>query len=187
MNINYGDNFNGNQQSQEQSHPRVFLESGNANTSLSPSNSHCVKCSCGKICKGIRGLKMHQCTFRVIKDLTEETFESVEENLIGSYNNDNYNEDVDNSITNFISDVKPEVKLPKSDDQWNAANVFFIVSLPIFGLHSSSIDDSMDIMNSTIYNYFYDNFGYLEDFISNEVVNKYKDLPKKSLKAILKY
>jgi len=183
LNVNNGDNFNDNQQS----HPRVLLDSGNRNTSLSPSNCHSVKCCCGKMCKGIRGLKMHQRTCRVVKDLTEETFEFVEENLTGSYNNDNYNEDMDSSITNSIPDVKPGVKLPKSDDQWNAANLFFMVSLPISGLHSSSIDDSIDLMNSTIYNYFYDNFGYSEDFISDELVNKYKDLTKKSLKSNLKF
>ena len=146
-----------------------------------------VKCCCRKICKGIRVLKMHQRACRVVKDLTEETFEFVEENLTGSYNNDNYNEDLDNNITNSIPDVKPEVKLPKSDDQWKDANLFFMVSLPISGLHSLSIDDSIDLMNSTIYNYFHENFGYSEDFISDELANKYKDLPNKSLKANLKF
>ena len=53
-----------------------------------------VKCCCRKMCNGIRGLKMHQRTCRVAKDLTEETFELVEENLTGSYNNDKYNEDI---------------------------------------------------------------------------------------------
>ena len=78
MNFNNGDNLIGNQQSQQQSHSQVLLDSGNINTSLSPSNCHSVKCCCGKTCKGIcgiRGLKMHQRTCRVIKDLTEETFE----------------------------------------------------------------------------------------------------------------
>jgi len=114
-------------------------------------------------------------------------FEFVDENLTSSYNNDNYNEDMVNSITNSIPDVKSGVKLPKSDDQWNAADLFFMVLPPISGLHSSSIDDSIDLMNSTIYNYFYDNFGYSEDFISDELVNKYNDLPKKSLKSNKKF
>jgi len=61
-------------------------------------------------------------------------FEFVGETLTGLFNNDNYNEDMDISITNSIPDVKPGVKLPKSDDQWNAANLFFMVSLPISGL-----------------------------------------------------
>ena len=111
---------------------------------------------------------MHHRTCRVVKDLTDETFEFVEENLTGSYNNDNYNEDLDTNITNSIPDVKPGVKLPKSDDQWEDANLLFMVSLPISGLHSLSIDDSIDLMNSTIYKYFHENFGYSEDFISDE-------------------
>ena len=101
------------QQSQQLSHSQVVLDSGNTNTSLSPNNCHSMKCCCGKICKGIRGLKMHQRTCRVVKDLTEETFEFVEENLTDSYNNDNYNENLDTNITSSILDSKPGVKLLK--------------------------------------------------------------------------
>ena len=110
INFTNGDNFHGNQQSQQQSHSQLLLYSGNTNTSLSPSNCHSVKACCGKICKGIRGLKMHQRTNRVVKDLTEEAFEFLEKNLTSSYNNDNYNEDSDNNITNSNPDVKPGVK-----------------------------------------------------------------------------
>ena len=127
MNFNNGDNFNGTQQSQQQSHLQVLLDSGNKNTSLSPSNFHSVKFCCGKICKGLRDLKMHQCT----------------------------------CLTSY---------LPKSCDQWNDTNLFFMVSLMISGLHSSIFDDSIDLMNSTIYNYFYENFGYWENFTSDELV-----------------
>jgi len=111
---------NGDQQSQQQSHSQELLDSGNINTSLSSSNSYSVKCSCGKICKWLwpNGLNMHQCICRVVKDLTDATFALVEANLTSSYNNDNCNEDWDNSITNFIPDVKPGVKLPKSVKMW---------------------------------------------------------------------
>ena len=61
-----------------------------------------------------------------------------------------------------------------------------MVSLPSSGLHSSSVNDSIDLMNSTIYNYFYDKFGYSEDFISDELANKYKELKKKFVKGKLK-
>ena len=37
-----------------------------------------VKCSCGKICNCQRGLKMHQRSCRVIKDLSGETFDNQE-------------------------------------------------------------------------------------------------------------
>ena len=52
---------------------------------------------------------MHQRTCRVVKDLTDETFEFLEESLTCSYNNNNYNEDMDNSITNssLMSRLEP--------------------------------------------------------------------------------
>ena len=39
------------------------------------SNCSEVKCCCGKLCNGLRGLKMHQRSCRVIKGLEQETFE----------------------------------------------------------------------------------------------------------------
>ena len=60
-----------------------------------------------------------------------------------------------------------------------------MVSLPISGPHSTCIDDSIDLMNSAINSYFHDNFGYSEDFSSDELVNKCKELPKKVVKSKL--
>ena len=171
MNINNGDSFNVNQQSQQQSHLQVLLDSANTSTSFSPSNCHSVKCCDRKICKGIRGLKMHQRTCRVVKDLTEKTFEFAEENLTGSYNNDNYNEDMDNSITtlSLMSNLQSNYQSLMIS---GTRHIFFHGIATDLWIHLSSIDDSIDLMNSTIYNYFYDNIGYSEDFISDELVNK---------------
>ena len=77
--------------------------------------------------------------------------------------------------------------MPKSDDQWKAANLHFMVSLPIYGINSSNINDAIKLMNSTVYNYFKEKFGYSEDFISDQLINKYKDMPKRSLKVSLKF
>ena len=44
--------------------------------SKSVSNCSEIKCCCGKLCNGLRGLKMHQRSCRVIKDLEEESIES---------------------------------------------------------------------------------------------------------------
>ena len=96
-------------------------------------------------------------------------------------------DDLVNTLPNSLPDIKPGVKLIKSDDQWKAANLFFMVSLPICGLNSSNINDSIALMNSTIYNYFKDNFRYSEDFISDQMINKYKDMPKRSLKVALTF
>jgi len=37
--------------------------------------SYLINCSCGKMCNGLKGLKMYQRSFRVIKGLAGETFE----------------------------------------------------------------------------------------------------------------
>ena len=46
--------------------------------SKSVSNCLEVKCRCGKVCNMLCGSKMHQCSCRVIKGLSEETFESLD-------------------------------------------------------------------------------------------------------------
>ena len=43
------------------------------------SSRNCVKCCCGKICKGARGLKMHQRSCRVIRCLDAELFADSEQ------------------------------------------------------------------------------------------------------------
>ena len=96
-------------------------------------------------------------------------------------------DDLVNTLPNSLPDIKPGVKLIKSDDQWKAANLFFMVSLPICGLNSSNINDSIARMNSTFYNYFKDNFGYSMELISDQLMNKYKNIPKRSLKVALTF
>ena len=42
------------------------------------SNCSHTKCCCGKLCSGLRVLKMHHRSCRVIKGLTDETFDMLE-------------------------------------------------------------------------------------------------------------
>src|SRR6056300_1838414 len=42
------------------------------NSPVTATTSSNVKCSCGKICKGKRGLKMHQHNCRIVNDLNKE-------------------------------------------------------------------------------------------------------------------
>ena len=51
------------------------------------SNCKDVKCCCGKLCNGLRGLKRHQRSCRVIKGLEDETYGSYETD--GSYEREN--------------------------------------------------------------------------------------------------
>ena len=81
------------------------------------SNCSEVKCCCGKHCNGLRGLKMHQRSCRVIKDMSSETFEVLEQSDFTDTGQDLESVDWDS-----LPNIKPGVKLPKSDDQWKLAN-----------------------------------------------------------------
>ena len=184
--FNTGEGFNRNQRLHDQTESIIHDDFNNIGISHSPSTCNHVKCSCGHVYKGLRGLKMHQRNFRVIKDLASETFEFVQDDLIGSYNNDDSIDDLNHTIRSSLPNIKPGVKLPRSDDQWTAANLHFMVSLLSCGIKSSNITDAIKLMNSTVYN-FKDKFGYSEDFISDQLINKYKDMPKRWLKVSLKF
>ena len=58
--------------------------------------------------------------------------------------------------------VKPGIKLPKSDLDWQSANIDFAAAMPISGIDTSNIEDTLNAMYSVIYDYFRDNFGTLE-------------------------
>ena len=183
MNSNPGDNSTYGYKQFENS--TANIESMSSTTSENPSNCSHIKCSCGKVCKGLRGLKMHQRSCRVISDLEGEVFESIEEDITGSYNNDDASGD--DNTTNILPVIKPGIKLPKSDEHWKTANLHFMNSLPTSDLKSSCINTSIITMNETIYDYFHDNFGHSEDFVNDQIIEKYRDSSKRSLKTDLKY
>ena len=60
-------------------------------------------------------------------------------------------------------------------------------SLPISNLNSTCIDTSINTMKETIYNYFRDTFGHLWDFATGQIIEKYKESLKCSLKVDLNY
>ena len=146
------------------------------------SNCTDVRCCCGKVCNGLRGLKMHQRSCRVIKGLENETFESLESNDIDT------GQTACNAIDwDSLPNVKPGIKLPKRDLDWQSANNYFAAAMPISGIVKSKIDDTLNVMNSVIYDYFRDNFGTLEDSNTSHLIEKYKDCSTNSLKSKLKY
>ena len=50
-----------------------------------------------------------------------------------------------------------------------------MVTLLIFALNSSTINDPIALMHSIVY------FGYSKVFIGGQLINKYKDMPKIAL------
>ena len=142
-----------------------------------------VKCSCGKECKGVKGLKMHQRRCRVIEDMDEDKrseFEILNDDVCSESTNEQVIE-----VANVR--IKPLVKLPRSPDEWTAANNYFKAVFGNFQMQPTSIDLTIEFMKNTIYNYFANLYGTINSTNhTNAFCGKYKHLAPKSLKHQLK-
>ena len=58
--------------------------------------------------------------------------------------------------------VKPGIKLPKSESEWETANSFFYASLPIEDMNTAGCDfnDIATDFSETVYDYFKNEFCY---------------------------
>ena len=95
------------------------ISTNNKNNCVTPQNCRQVKCCCGKICNGQRGLKMHQRSCRVVQglgDITVKDTRDTSDNATGFANPQSSN------ITVSMPIIKPGIKLPKTDFQWKSAN-----------------------------------------------------------------
>ena len=110
----------------------------------------------------------------------------MQENML-EHSDHNFDFELDAQCESEMPNIKRGIKLPKSDDQWSTANLFFLNALPISGINSSNLNESIQILNATIYSYFEENFGYSDEVYNEELINKYKDMPKRSLKTNLKF
>ena len=145
------------------------------------SNCKDVKCCCGQSCNGVHGLMRHQRSCRVIKGLEHETYESLEHCEIET--SQNICTDID---WDLLPCIKPGIRLPKSDLDWILANTYFVNALPISGINSSDINNTLQAMNSVIYEYFRENCGMLKDANTLHLIDKYKDCLNNSLESKLK-
>ena len=67
-----------------------------------------VKCSCGQKCKGLRGLKAHQRSCRVINGLPAELLEDLEKD-----GNDCY---TSNALSDTLSNIENQIYLEEEPD-----------------------------------------------------------------------
>ena len=90
-----------------------------------------IMCSCGKECKGVKGLKMHQRRCRVIEKMDEDQRSEFE-----FLNDDVYTESTNEQMIDIDQlanvRIKPRVRLPRSQDKWTAAINFFKAVFEIF-------------------------------------------------------
>ena len=148
-----------------------------------------TKCCCGKVCKGARGLKMHQRSCRVIMGLNKELLENVFEQEESNNNCAGDLDDIDTtSVYNTNQEAEyPELKkginLPKTNSEWLTANEHFKFSLmsnpPIT---SDDLNTSIKLLNDTIYIDFAGNFGFVERLPDKLLNDKYKNHSIKDLK-----
>ena len=111
-----------------------------------------VKCTCGKQCKGLKGLKAHQRSCRVIQGLHE--------NLIADFDQGSYRDEIDSTSGEFeesgcrlLSNIihfddenegrKCGVQLPKCSHQWSVANHFFKAKFSNKPISSTGLNDTM--------------------------------------------
>ena len=151
-----------------------------------------IKCSCGKECKGVKGLKMHQRRCRVNENMDFDQPPDFENSNIGSCDvaNDNQEVAIENQEVAIESlqtlKVKPGVKLPRSNDNWSEANNFFKSILSTLEVTADSVNEAIQFMNNTIYDFFKDNYGIIESVNqANGLFHKYNHITIKQLKREL--
>ena len=135
-----------------------------------------------KKCKGLRGLKTHQCTCRFVMGLNEELIQPEQDNELET-----------NNIENLIStssnpDLKPGVKLPQTEQEWVFTEDFLRSHLNIADIQSDSdLDALITNMNDTIYGFLAKNYGLVErgHNMDTELEDAYKNFSKQQLKKEL--
>ena len=149
-----------------------------------------IKCCCGKVCKGPRGLKMHQRSCRIIDDLEDELQQQMTEILSEQENEDNIDqvnqENASVNIQETVPDLRKGIKLPKSPLQWSSANDFFKLTFSNQPITPHDLNNNIKTMVTVIYNYFGENFGLVDNNNHVEFQRKYENFSTKDLKKVLK-
>ena len=150
-----------------------------------------VKCCCGKICKGARGLKMHQRSCQVIQGLNNELLADLEEQINANGDLDSAETDlteinVNLDLTENLPELKRGIKLPKCEQEWLTAIEYFKFSLQSNGpITTQDLNSNITLLNNLIYDYFSEHFGYTESIPDKKLVEKYKNYTVKELKKAL--
>ena len=155
-------------------------------------NAEHIHCSCGKKCKGHRGLKAQQRSFRDIKSMGD----NFADNLNNYYNELNDDNNIDNNIENNLIDdnmnespsLKNDVKFTTLINDCDIANTYFHSILLTSDISKKDIEKTLEHLNETVYKYFKVNFGLVNTTKEGErkFVKMYKNFSKCQLKSELK-
>ena len=126
-------------------------EDANESVAADASSRAClVKCCCGRLCKGNRGLKMHQRSCRVVLGLNDQLRADLNDAVL----TDQESGDVGDPLMgpgvpspqpedHCFPDIKKGINLPKSEEQWLTANEYFKSVL--------SLNPSITVQNLSLY------------------------------------
>ena len=86
-----------------------------------------IKSCCGKVCKGIRGLKMHQRSCKIMEGLARNAYGEMEEDSDNNSLDQEANDIISQSLMSYndTCTLKKGIKLPKSPLEWSTANDYF--------------------------------------------------------------
>ena len=116
---------------------------------------------CGKKCKGMKGLKTHQCSCRTLHGpnhnlntkLLEDILESAKETDVFSM--DSQSMDIPENAINYeeIIILKRRVKLPKSAMGWSLANEHSKAVPSTQPIRNEGLDLNIERLNNAIFKY----------------------------------
>ena len=136
---------------------------------------------------------MHQRRCGILEGLNDDPLIMDNSNLeIGSpLDEREFDSHVDMTLNQKdITGTKPGIILPKTSEQWNLANDYFksvVIHLDFPSVSIDSIDESVRLINITIYSYFKDHYGIVKNHIEKEIVQKYNTYSVHSLRKVLKH
>jgi hypothetical protein len=154
-------------------------------------SSTLTKCICGQLCKGRRGLSMHQRSFKTFADLSLNADPVSDDDnnstpIPNAANNSDpadvittlcdKNDECSDSTSKNSRPIKMGIKLPKTKDQWKEASLFFRISLDLL----PSVDDISNYASSLqnlVYSYFVSEFGLINS--NSELADKYANSSSK--------
>ena len=152
-----------------------------------------IQCSCGKKCKGHRGLKTHQRSCRVIRGLNADLLEDLDTEIDtwNSTDTSDTSPEILRSIENHVSltenpYIKQGIKLPNTSREWEIANDFFKFKFLNQQITDENLDLTIEHMNEVIYSYFMQNYGTVNNAHHSSLMCSYKAKSIRELKKELK-
>ena len=138
-------------------------------------------CTCGKQCKGLKGIKAHHRSCKKIESFNKE--------IVNDLNSQDIIEDhvdIDSDVFCETPSLKTGIKLPTNDKQWEMATVYIKANINSGEVSSAdNINNCTENVHEIVCNYFAESHGKVDNVTNNEkeLIQKNKNLSKQQLKS----